>query len=93
MRKIAVLGLLAALASMGCPGTARDFSVPDQDADTPVPDAAIDVAGPPVAVRVVNWNTQNFYNDKRDSLEVKVADEIVLTTPEYQRSSRASPTC
>lgn len=86
MRKIAVLGLLAALGLLGCPGTARDFSVPDKDADTPVPDAAVNVeAGPPVPVRVVNWNTQNFYNDKRDSLEVPVADEIVLTSQEYQQ--------
>ncbi len=87
MRRFALfglwLGLLGTLAA--CPGTDRDFTQPAVDADTPVPDAAVDVVvGPPQPFRVVTWNVKNLYNDVRDSPEVKVADEIILPTQEYQ---------
>jgi len=89
MRRISALALFLslpfALTFSACPGPNQDFNVPPADADTNPPDAAVEAeAGPPQAVKVMNWNVHNFYNDKRDSLEVAEADEIVYTTAEYQ---------
>jgi endonuclease/exonuclease/phosphatase family metal-dependent hydrolase len=70
---------MAALA--GCPGTQRDLGQPAVDAETDPPDA---VTGTPIPVRVLSWNVRNLYNDVRDSPEVAAADEIILTTAQYQ---------
>ncbi|MBK7585483.1 MAG: endonuclease/exonuclease/phosphatase family protein [Myxococcales bacterium] len=85
MRRIAALLLPLSLAVAGCPGTEQDFSTPKKDAEPGPPDAAVDVApGPPVPVRVMNWNVKNLFNDKRDSLEIKQADETIVPAGEYQ---------
>ena len=95
MRRIAALLLPFALAITACPGTDTNLSPQSNpDADTNPPDAAIDVeAGPPVPVSVVNWNVHNFYNDKRDSLEVLEADELSVTpTPAENQAKLADVT-
>jgi len=85
MRRIAALLVPFALVVAGCPGTEQDFSAPGQDAEPGPPDAAVDAeAGPPQPVRVMTWNVKNFYNDKRDSLEVAEADEVITPPAEYQ---------
>jgi endonuclease/exonuclease/phosphatase family metal-dependent hydrolase len=86
MRRIAALLVPFALAAVACPGTEQDFSAPGQkDAEPGPPDSAVEAeAGPPQPVRVMTWNVHNFYNDKRDSLEVKEADETITPTAEYQ---------
>jgi len=83
--RVAPLVVPLAIVFAGCPGPSQDFTVPPADADTNPPDAAIEAeAGPPQAVKVLTWNVHNLYNDKRDSLEVAEADEIILSTAEYQ---------
>lgn len=85
MRRFFALALPLAVAVAGCPGPEQDFSVPGKDAEPGPPDAAVEAeAGPPVAVRVMNWNVKNLFNDKRDSLEIAEADETIATTSEYQ---------
>lgn len=85
MRRIAALLVPLCLAAIGCPGTEQDFSVPTQDAEPGPPDAATDIeAGPPQPVKVMTWNVKNLFNDKKDSPEVAVADETVLSPTEYQ---------
>jgi predicted extracellular nuclease len=85
MKRLALLASAALIGLAGCPGTARDLSNPVADAEPGPPDAAIDVeAGPAIPVRVLTWNVRNLYNDVKDSPELAVADELVLSTEQYQ---------
>ena len=85
--------------AIACPGPVENFSYPERDADTNPPDAAYDAeAGPPQPVKVMNWNTRNFFNDKRDSPTIPVSNtpngtcdpnltapcELVLSPADYQ---------
>lgn len=74
-----------ALGLGACPGTQRDLSVAPADAEPDPPDATLDVTVGPTAARIVTWNVRNLYNDVRDSLEVDVANETILTSAEYQQ--------
>jgi endonuclease/exonuclease/phosphatase family metal-dependent hydrolase len=82
-RFLFALGLSTGLAA--CPGTQRDLSQATQDAEPDPPDATLDVSVGPTTARVVTWNVRNLYNDVRDSLEVDVANETILTPAEYQQ--------
>jgi endonuclease/exonuclease/phosphatase family metal-dependent hydrolase len=85
MNRLALLAAAAVVGLAACPGTNRDLSQPSVDAETDPPDAAQDVvAGPPVPVRLLTWNVRNLYNDVKDSPELSVADEMILTTTQYQ---------
>ena len=93
MRRFAALLVPLCLAAVGCPGTEQDFSVPTQDAEPGPPDAATDIeAGPPQPLKVMTWNVKNLYNDKKDSPEVAVADETILSTSDYQAKLAAIAT-
>ncbi len=75
--------VLCALGAAGCPGTARNLVEPEVDGEAPPPDAPLEVEKAAVAVRVVNWNTLNFFNDETDSPGLS-APEDVVTSAEYQ---------
>jgi endonuclease/exonuclease/phosphatase family metal-dependent hydrolase len=71
MRPLLLLAPATLLLLGACPGTDQNLSLPSPDAEPGPPDAAMDAeAGPPVPVLVMNWNTRNFFNDKRDSPEI-----------------------
>lgn len=99
MRTIAALCLPIALVAVACPGTDSNFDNPKPDAETNPPDAPYQVeAGPPQPVMVMNWNTRNFFDDKRDSPEIPATNppsacttdattpcEYVPSTADYQK--------
>jgi uncharacterized protein len=70
MRAMWLLALPLAGALAACPGTSQNFDLPKQDAEPGPPDGAVEAeAGPPEPVKVMNWNTRNFFDDKLDSPE------------------------
>lgn len=76
MRRFA-LCLLAPLVLLACPGTQQDLSIPKQDADNDPPDAAFETEpNAPQALRVMNFNCHNLFNDKLDSPPLPVPEQV-----------------
>lgn len=77
MRRFA-LCLLVPLVLYACPGTQQDLSIPKKDADNDPPDAVFEVApADPQALKVMNFNCHNLFNDKQDSPGLLVPEEVV----------------
>jgi len=82
-RKVQAYLPLAVFGLAGCPGTDRDLTVAGRDAEAPPSETAPPLPVDPVAFKLLNWNVNNFFNDRLDSPELIPGAETLVTAQEY----------